>query len=59
MLNRAYIKTITPKATYKGMKKITRSKSGDAMNKADVICNTAAALLDTVERRPIRQAGIT
>jgi DNA polymerase-4/DNA polymerase IV (DinB-like DNA polymerase) len=54
-----YIKTVTLKVTFQDMKKITRSKSGDATNKADVIYNTAAALLDKVERRPIRLVGIS
>ena len=58
-LDGLYAKTITIKVTFKDMKKITRSKSGDATNKADVIYNTAAALLDGVERRPIRLVGIT
>jgi len=58
-LNGTFAKTITLKVTFKDMKKITRSKSGDATNKADVIYTTAAALLDKVERRPIRLVGIT
>ena len=58
-LDEEYIKTVTLKVTFKDMKKITRSKSGDATNKADVIYNTAAALLDKVERRPIRLVGIS
>jgi DNA polymerase-4/DNA polymerase IV (DinB-like DNA polymerase) len=58
-LDRRFVKTITLKITFKDMKKITRSKSGDATNKADVIYQTAAALLDKVERRPIRLVGIS
>jgi len=58
-LDGTFAKTITLKITFKDMKKITRSKSGDATNKADVIYTTAAALLDKVERRPIRLVGIT
>ena len=58
-LDEKFIKTITLKVTFKDMKKITRSKSGDATNKADVIYSTAAAMLDKVERRPIRLVGIT
>ncbi len=54
-----YCRTITLKTTYKDMKKITRSKSGEATRKANDIYNTAAALLDTVERRPIRLIGIS
>ncbi|MDD4493121.1 MAG: DNA polymerase IV [Eubacteriales bacterium] len=58
-LDGTYIKTITLKITFKDMKKITRSKTGDTTNKSDVIYNTAAALLDKVERRPIRLVGIS
>ena len=58
-LDGIYIKTITLKITFKDMKKITRSKTGDATNKTEVIYNTAAALLDKVERRPIRLVGIS
>ena len=58
-LDGTYIKTITLKITFKDMKKITRSKTGDATSKTDVIYNTAAALLDKVERRPIRLVGIS
>ena len=41
------------------MKKITRSKSDDATNKADEIYSVAAALLEKVERRPNRLVGIS
>ncbi|MCL1919047.1 MAG: DNA polymerase IV [Peptococcaceae bacterium] len=58
-LDGVFIRTITLKVTFKDMKKITRSKSGDDTNKADVIYKTAAALLDKVERRPIRLVGIS
>ena len=58
-LDESFIKTVTLKVTFKDMKKITRSKSGDATNKAEMIYNTAAALLDKVERRPIRLVGVT
>ncbi|MCL1809057.1 MAG: DNA polymerase IV [Clostridiales bacterium] len=54
-----YCRTVTLKATYKDMKKIARSKSGDATNKASDIFNTAAGLLDKIERRPVRLIGIT
>jgi len=54
-----YCHTITLKVTYKGMKKVTRSKSGDATNKADDIYHTAASLLDKIERYPIRLVGIS
>ena len=58
-LEGASAKTVTLKVTFKDMKKITRSKSGDATDRADVIYSTAAALLGGVEMRPIRLAGIT
>ena len=58
-LDEIFVKTITLKITFKDMKKITRSKSGDPTNKPDIIYNTAAALLDKVERRPIRLVGIS
>ena len=54
-----YAHTITLKVTYADMKSITRSKSGDATNGAQTIYETAAALLDKIERRPIRLIGIT
>jgi DNA polymerase-4/DNA polymerase IV (DinB-like DNA polymerase) len=58
-LDKRFVKTITLKVTFKDMKKITRSKSGGATNKADVIYQTAAAMLDKIERRPIRLVGIS
>ena len=54
-----FVKTITLKVTFKDMKKITRSQSGEATNKADVIYSTAAELLRKVECRPIRLIGIS
>jgi DNA polymerase-4/DNA polymerase IV (DinB-like DNA polymerase) len=54
-----YCHTITLKVTYKGFKKITRSKSGEATNRASDIYNTAAAMLDKIEKRPVRLVGIT
>jgi DNA polymerase-4/DNA polymerase IV (DinB-like DNA polymerase) len=50
---------ITLKITYGDMKSITRAKSGNATDKAQVIYETAAALLDKIERRPIRLIGIS
>lgn len=58
-LDKKYIKTVTLKVTFMDMKKITRSKTGETTNKADTIYNTAVALLDKVERRPIRLVGIS
>jgi DNA polymerase-4/DNA polymerase IV (DinB-like DNA polymerase) len=54
-----YAHTITLKVTYADMKSITRSKSGDATNNAQTIYETAATLLDKIERRPVRLVGIT
>jgi len=54
-----YAHTITLKVTYYDMKSITRSKSGDATDKATVIYETAAAMLDKIDRRAIRLVGIT
>ena len=58
-LNGIFARTITLKVTFKDMKKITRSKSGEPTNKADTIYNTVAALLDKVEHRPVRLVGIS
>lgn len=58
-LDGIFAKTITLKVTYRDMKKITRSKSDDATNKASVIYETVAALLNGIERHPIRLVGIT
>jgi len=54
-----YAKTITLKVTYAGMQSITRSKSGDATDKTADIYKIAAALLENIEKRPIRLVGIT
>jgi DNA polymerase-4/DNA polymerase IV (DinB-like DNA polymerase) len=54
-----YAHTITLKVTYADMKQITRAKSGDATDRATIIYETAAALLDKIEKRPIRLVGIT
>ena len=58
-MNGEFCRTVTLKVTYEGFKKITRSKSGDATNKSGDIYNTAAALLDTIEKRPVRLVGIS
>ena len=54
-----YCHTVTLKVTFKDMKKITRSKSGDPISRADDIYNTATGLLYKIEKRPIRLIGIT
>jgi DNA polymerase-4/DNA polymerase IV (DinB-like DNA polymerase) len=53
-----YCRTITLKITFQDMKKITRSKSGEPTNKAGDIYATAASLLEKIDKRPIRLAGI-
>jgi len=53
-----YARTVTVKVKYGNMKLITRSKSGNTINRAKDIYDIAAALLDTVEKRPIRLIGI-
>ena len=57
-LMKLYSRTITLKVTYSDMKQITRSKSGDPTDRASVIYETVAALLDKIEKRPIRLVGI-
>jgi DNA polymerase-4/DNA polymerase IV (DinB-like DNA polymerase) len=52
-------RTVTLKVTYSDMKQITRSKSGDLTDKASVIFEIAAALLDKIEKRPVRLVGIS
>ena len=54
-----YCRTVTLKVTYKDMKQITRSKSGDAIKNAGDIYRVAASLLDNIEKRPIRLIGIS
>lgn len=58
-LRKLYCCTVTLKVTYANMKKITRSKSGETTNKATDIYETAAALLDKIEKRPVRLVGIS
>jgi len=53
-----FARTVTLKVKYANMKLVTRSKSGDAVNRAKDIYETAASMLDTVEKRPIRLVGI-
>lgn len=54
-----YSRTVTLKVTYKDMKSITRSKSGEPTDKTHDIYKTAAALFGKIEKRPIRLIGIT
>jgi len=54
-------KTVTLKVTYANMVQITRSKSGKDVHVSATreIYETAAALLDKIDRRPIRLIGIS
>jgi len=52
-------KTVTLKVTYAGMKRISRNISGDYTNCAKEIAARASALLDKVERKPVRLVGIS
>jgi DNA polymerase-4/DNA polymerase IV (DinB-like DNA polymerase) len=54
-----YAHTVTLKVTYYDMKSITRSKSGEPTDKATAIYETAAAMLNKIEKRAIRLVGIT
>ena len=54
-----YARTVTLKVKYANMKLITRSRTGGATNNANDIYNTAAALLDAVDKRPIRLVGVS
>ncbi|MCL2421788.1 MAG: DNA polymerase IV [Defluviitaleaceae bacterium] len=54
-----YCRTITLKVTYANMKQITRARSREATNRAMEIYETAAALLDKIDKRPIRLVGIS
>ena len=58
-LMKLYSRTITIKITYSDMKQITRSKSGEPTDRASAIYETAAALLDKIEKRPVRLVGIS
>ena len=57
-LDGIFARTVTVKVKYSNMKLITRSKSGDAINRAKDINEVATSLLDTVEKRPIRLVGV-
>ena len=54
-----FAQTVTLKITYGSMKSITRTKSGEPTNRAADIYTAAAALLDAIERKPIRLAGVS
>ncbi|MCL2573404.1 MAG: DNA polymerase IV [Defluviitaleaceae bacterium] len=52
-------KTVTLKVTYGNMKQITRSKTGSHVSSTREIFEIVSALLDKVERRPVRLVGIS
>ncbi|MDR2182733.1 MAG: DNA polymerase IV [Clostridiales bacterium] len=52
-------RTVTLKATYGNMVQVTRSKTGPHVSTTREIYEIAAALLDKIERRPIRLIGIS
>lgn len=54
-----YAATITLKITYANMKQITRSKTGDFTNRSGEIYQTAAALLQNIDKKPVRLVGIS
>ena len=54
-----FIRTVTLKVKYANMKSITRSKSGDAICRSKDIYDCAAAMLDTIDKKPIRLVGIS
>ena len=56
-----YATTITIKATYANMNmlSVTRSKTGDATNNTNEIHKTACALLEKIDKRPVRLIGIS
>jgi DNA polymerase-4/DNA polymerase IV (DinB-like DNA polymerase) len=54
-----FCKTITLKATYTGMKRITRNLSGDYTNCPREIFRRAEGLLDKIDKKPVRLIGIS
>ena len=58
-LRKLYCRTVTLKITYDNMQQITRSKSGEAVDRSVDIYDIVAAMLDKIEKRPIRLVGIS
>ena len=54
-----YCRTVTLKLTYWNMKGVTRSRSGEATDRASEISLTASALLEDVMKSPVRLIGIS
>ncbi len=52
-------KGVTLKLTYADMKSITRSRAAYSTDSAVTIFHEAAAILDTVEQRPVRLIGVS
>jgi len=53
-----YARTVTLKVKYSNMKQITRSKSGEVVNRSKDIYDIIVSMLDTIEKRPVRLVGI-
>ena len=53
-----FARTVTLKVKYSNMKLITRSKSGETVNRAKDIYDIVASMLDSIEKRPIRLVGV-
>ena len=53
-----YARTVTLKVKYSNMKQITRSKSGETVNRTKEIYDIVSSMLDTVDKRPVRLVGI-
>ena len=58
-LDGVYARTVTVKIKYANMKLITRSKSGEAIYRANDIYKIAASMLDKVDKRPVRLVGVS
>ncbi|MCL1912434.1 MAG: DNA polymerase IV [Eubacteriaceae bacterium] len=54
-----YCRSVTIKITYGTMRKITRSKRGEATNSASYIYKQAESLLDHVNQEPVRLVGLS
>ena len=54
-----FCRTVTLKITYHDMKRVTRSMTGEATNRASDIYGVAVAMLEAVERRPVRLLGVS
>ena len=57
--DKLYVRTVGLKITYKGMKKITRQKSGSLVQRSTDIYSIAESLLNSIDMAPIRLIGIS